>query len=678
MVKLIMSVERQEFFYIFTDLSNKTTVAILIYQDNKILFANPTTSQITGYKNEELIGMNFWELVDDNFKEIVKKRGLERQRGLDSHHKYDVLVKRKDGKKRWVLIEGRTTIYRGRPAGLVTAIDIHEEKVSKQHLEQQAILLSILNKLDNKLKNVLTEEQLLNIVKKSIAKHPDITCFTFFLLDENKNIANFTSYNLKKSLFNKYINKSYEKLPGCFQQLKAKKTLVVNKSKLYSFCKGCILSKRNRGDFVVLKRLEYKEKLLGFISITFRREQKILEKFEHILLNEILNTIAKTIFELKQNLALNKLEENFKTFLENNIAAIAITTPEGSFIDCNQAFLNLFNYSSKEEILKKPASSFYKDNKQRKYFIKLLKNKKVVKNIEMTYLDKNGKEVFVLENAVGKFEGDELKYIYSFLYDITFHRKIANHLINTEKLASINALTGNIAHEINNLLTPIATLSSHLLNDKEVNPKVKNILKLISDSAFKASNIINRVLEFSMIEKSAKKLISPEKLLNDFIEIYKDNIPKNISLKIHCDNDIPAIEADYNQIFQVFRNILTNSIEALPNGGNIKVTLQKVSPETLPTKIQDYEKIYIEFMFKDDGLGIKKEHLSKVFEPFYTTKKDKESLGLGLYSAYSIIKQHNGHIFIDSVENKGTEVKIYLPTILDAFNTTNEEHLKKQ
>jgi len=110
----------------------------------------------------------------------------------------------------------------------------------------------------------------------------------------------------------------------------------------------------------------------------------------------------------------------------------------------------------------------------------------------------------------------------------------------------------------------------------------------------------------------------------------------------------------------------------MPNGGIVDIFVKKISPEHLPVEIKDYEKEYIEIIFKDNGLGIKEEYLSKIFEPFFTTKKDKEALGLGLYVTYSIIKQHNGHIIVNSSENVGTEVKIYLPTITNTFSTIDK------
>ncbi|MGA1862146.1 PAS domain S-box protein [Deferribacter thermophilus] len=376
MLKLNMNLERQEFFYIFNDLANKTTVAILIYQDNKIIYANPATSVITGYSHEELIGMLFWELVDDKFKEIVKERGTKRQEGIESHHKYQVLVKRKDGEKRWVLLEGKTTIFRGRPAGLVTAIDIHEKKVLQKQLKYQATLLSILNNLNNKLKDALTESDIMILTKNYLKKHPDIKHILLFLFDDEKRIVNYTTYNARKSIFKNLLNQPIDKMPACFKLLKNKKTVVLKKDNTEDFGICCYLSQRKIGTIIVLKRLEYKNKLIGYISINFNRPNKKLEQFELILLSQIINTVSKSIYEIRQTLALHNLEENFRDFIENNIAGITITTPDGKFIDCNQAFLNLFKYSTKDEILNKEVLTFYKDPKQREFFLNLLKKKK--------------------------------------------------------------------------------------------------------------------------------------------------------------------------------------------------------------------------------------------------------------------------------------------------------------
>ncbi|KAA0257770.1 PAS domain S-box protein [Deferribacter autotrophicus] len=670
-----IQIQLEERNQIFRDLYEKTSVAIIFYQDDIIIFANPAATKITGYSKNEIVGMKFWELVDDNFQEIVKKRGRKRQEGYDPENKYEILVKRKDGKKRWVLLEGRVTTYNGKHAGLITAIDIHEEKSAKKKLQNHLNLLFILHELNKNLKLLQSKELILSETANLLSKYNDIKCFSIVLLDNNKEISDFITYGFTKddeTLFAKNLEKG---LPECINALHNQNYIVLNDHHNNKTCKTCPYLNLQHGSLTFSSKIQYLNNFYGYIILNINAWDRKLEEFERIILSEISNLIASTFYRLEQSMKLSNLSEDFEKFLEENLAAICITTPKGDFIDCNQAFLNLFKYKDKNELKTINASNFYKDRKQRELFLKILKEKKTVKNIEMTYIDKEGNETIVLENAVGRFDKDgNLTHVYSFLYDITLYKNFEFQIINTEKLRSIAYFTAGIAHELNNMLTPIVTLSSYLLKNKDLPEQLKKSAKIIHESSNKSAQLINKLLEFSRESKSDIKILNIKKLINDTVPLIKSTLGENISLIIDIPSNLPAFEGDPIQMTQVILNLTANAKDAMPNGGVFQITANcKVideysslfNPELNPGA-------YIELSISDTGVGIAEKDLPKIFEPFYTTKKAGGGTGLGLATSYGIIKKHGGTITAESEVGKGTTFKIYLPTIMHTYNLVSD------
>ncbi|MGA1846245.1 PAS domain S-box protein [Deferribacter abyssi] len=665
------------------DLYEKTSVAIIFYQDDNIIFANPAATKITGYSNDEIVGMKFWELVDESFQEIVKKRGRKRQEGYDPENKYEVLVKRKDGKKRWVLLEGRTTTYNGKYAGLITAIDIHEEKSAKEKLQNHLDLLSILHELNKNLKTAQSKKLILTETADLLSKYSDIKCFSIILLDFDRKISDFINYGVTKEEESLFVKNLQRGLPNCINVLQSRNYIILQNHHNNKMCKSCAYLNLKHGSHTFTTKIQYLNNFYGYIILNLNVYNRELEEFERIILCEISNLLAANLYRLEQSIKLSNLSEDFEKFLEENIAAICITSPEGEFIDCNQAFLNLFKYKDKNELKVTNASKFYKDKKQRELFLTILKEKKTVKNIEMTYIDKEGNETIVLENAVGRFDKDgSLTHVYSFLYDITLYKNFESQMINTEKLKSIAYFTAGIAHELNNLLTPVLTLSSYLIKNNQLPEHLKKPAEIIHEASNKSTQLINKLLEFSRESKSEIKILSINELINKNISLIKNILGENISFVTDIPLNLPPFEGDPVQLTQVILNLTANAKDAMPNGGVFRVTANyKIideynslfNPELSPG-------VYIELSLSDTGVGIESENLPKIFEPFYTTKRNQGGTGLGLATSYGIIRKHGGTITVKSEVGKGTTFKIFLPTIQHAYSliTNSYRHSKEE
>ncbi|HEY3251866.1 MAG TPA: PAS domain S-box protein [Ignavibacteria bacterium] len=231
-------------------------------------------------------------------------------------------------------------------------------------------------------------------------------------------------------------------------------------------------------------------------------------------------------------------------------------------------------------------------------------------------------------------------------------REAQAELIHSEKLASLGRFSSGIAHEIRNPLANISALAQ-LLNKQKIEPALKKHLKYIMVNSNIANNIIEDLLNFASPHNVNFKKTSIDKIINDLYEIVNIRCAKNkIKLTKSIDTGLQTIMANEEKLQTAFLNFISNSIDAMPGGGDLYIT----------AKIDNERKEAV-ISFKDTGAGIPKENLDKILEPFFTTKNN--GTGLGLSMAYHVIRAHSGKIYFESELNKGTNILIRLPVAKD-------------
>jgi len=206
-------------------------------------------------------------------------------------------------------------------------------------------------------------------------------------------------------------------------------------------------------------------------------------------------------------------------------------------------------------------------------------------------------------------------------------------LIQSEKMASMGQLAAGIAHEINNPLGVVLMYAHLLLEELDTQAEITTDLQMIADHADRAKKIVAGLLNFARQNKVNLIKIDLKKLLDDAIKAVQS--PNNIEIVVNHKIENPRVELDRDQIIQVFTNLIDNSYNAMPNGGQLTIQTEG-----------DQEIIRIKVI--DTGTGIQKEIISKIFEPFFTTKKSGKGTGLGLAISYGIVKMHYGNIDVVS------------------------------
>lgn len=272
-------------------------------------------------------------------------------------------------------------------------------------------------------------------------------------------------------------------------------------------------------------------------------------------------------------------------------------------------------------------------------------------------VDREGREKFVTGSAAPIIDmWGEILGVVVILQDVTQKRWYENELFRAENLRSISVLAGGIAHDFNNILAGLlsnAQLARVMLKDGRDPDKYLN---QIEENIMRATALTRQLLNFSKGGAPVKKTVTISQLIKDTAQFSLSGS------SVRCDfvlpEDLWPVDIDQGQISQVINNLVINAVQAMPDGGRITISAENVlisSREEMPLKRGRYVKISV----RDEGVGISKENLMKIFQPFFTTKE--KGNGLGLSTSYSIIKRHGGHMTVESELGVGSIFYLYLP-----------------
>lgn len=249
------------------------------------------------------------------------------------------------------------------------------------------------------------------------------------------------------------------------------------------------------------------------------------------------------------------------------------------------------------------------------------------------------------------------------LQDATALKTLEAQFVQSQKMQAIGQLAGGVAHDFNNLLTAISGHCDLLLlrHDSE-DPEYADLIQ-IHQNANRAAALVGQLLAFSRKQTLKPERLDLQDVLSDLAHLLNRLVGERVKLRLAHAPDLGPIRADRRQLEQVIMNLVVNARDAMADGGTIRLDTESV---TLRDELRrdralvpagDYALIRV----SDSGCGIPPERLQKIFEPFFTTKKVGEGTGLGLSTAYGIVKQSGGFIFVDSTEGEGTVFQLYFP-----------------
>jgi len=360
--------------------------------------------------------------------------------------------------------------------------------------------------------------------------------------------------------------------------------------------------------------------------------------------------------------ALRESEARYRELFENAVGGIYRSTPDGRFIAVNPALVAMLGFASPQELvdsdLNQSGRPFYVQSGRWEQLLAQMAGGDAVTNFESEVTCKGDTTIWISENVriVRDQQGRSL-YFEGFVSDITKHRRLDEEMQRASKLEAVGILAGGIAHDFNNILT--AVLGNIGLAELRLKRAGMNteLLEEANRASLRARDLTQQLLTFAKGGEPVRASVNFSELLRETTEFALHGAKARA--EFHLADDLWPVNADRGQLGQVIQNLAINSVQAMPDGGLLRISADnKVFGEATSTMPLASGR-YVHLTFADSGMGIAAENLPKIFDPYFTTKK--QGSGLGLATVYSIVKKHQGLIEVESHLGKGTAFHLWLP-----------------
>ena len=380
-------------------------------------------------------------------------------------------------------------------------------------------------------------------------------------------------------------------------------------------------------------------------------------------------TIMVDITEQRQaELALRESETRYRELFERAVGGIYRSSPEGRFLTLNPAMARVFGFESPAQMIawteRNPGTFFYAKSGRREEFTALISRNDFVNDFESEIRQRDGSGLWISENARAVRDGEQrLLYYEGFVTDITARRRLEAEMTRASKLEAVGILAGGIAHDFNNILTVV--LGNMALAEMDTAPghSIRQMLGNAKNATLRARDLTLQLLTFAKGGEPIRTAIDLPELLRESAGFALHGSKARCEFQIA--DDLWPANADKGQVGQVVQNLVINAVQAMPEGGIVTITAANTvqlasNGERAPLRPGRHVFIAV----TDTGVGVAPENLVKIFDPYFTTKK--QGSGLGLATVYSIIKKHQGHIEVESSPGKGTTFRLWLPAASEA------------
>lgn len=248
--------------------------------------------------------------------------------------------------------------------------------------------------------------------------------------------------------------------------------------------------------------------------------------------------------------------------------------------------------------------------------------------------------------------------------DITEKKQLEAQFLRAQRLESLGTLASGIAHDLNNILTPIlAGVQLLPLKVPHLNEQTQQLLKTIESSAKRGAELIKQILSFARGVEGKRICLQINHLILEIEKIIQQTLPKSINIHTDIPTDLLTISGDATQLHQVLMNLCVNARDAMPHGGTLQITAENLLIDEQYARMHLEASVgpYVVVTVADTGTGISPDILHRIFDPFFTTKEVGKGTGLGLSAVLGIVKSHGGFVDVHSEVSKGSQFKVFLP-----------------
>jgi len=362
-----------------------------------------------------------------------------------------------------------------------------------------------------------------------------------------------------------------------------------------------------------------------------------------------------------------RAEDLYRSLLNSSADAVIVYDLKGNAQYVNESFTQIFGWTLEElQGDRWPHVPESRLDESRAKVDQLIREGAPLRGIETKRLTKEGRLLDISASA-SRYHDHEGKPagMLVVLRDVTERKRLEEQLRQAVKMEAIGRLAGGVAHDFNNLLTAIIGYTNLLMQQIPRESSQREKLGQIFRAAERAATLIGQLLAFSRKQVLAVKVLDFNQVVGCWEEVLRRLIGEDIQLTISLGDSLGRVKADPGQIEQILMNLVVNARDAMPSGGKLTIETSNavLDYEYSQTHPEVEAGPYVMFSVSDSGYGMDDDTLSRIFEPFYTTKEKGLGTGLGLSTVYGIVKQHRGHISVYSELGRGTTFKVYLPQV---------------
>ena len=353
--------------------------------------------------------------------------------------------------------------------------------------------------------------------------------------------------------------------------------------------------------------------------------------------------------------------------------AVITTDTEGTVLSWNHFATTIYGWTESEAVGRKlndllRTSDLPREPATRDAIHTLLAGKRV--RYERQVRRKDGEIIWVSVVAapISNPKG-EITSLVGTSIDVTERHRLEEQLHQAQKLDALGRLAGGVAHDFNNLLTVIASHAELLLMDLDEHDPSRDGVQEIMKAADRGARLTRQLLAFSKPTNSTEHAVAVNELLSGLRRLLARLLDARVRLTMDCAPDTPDVIADPGKLEQVIVNLVVNARDAMPAGGTLRIVTRRSERPESPGRAAG---IYASITVHDEGTGMTPEVLSRIFEPFFTTKPEGKGTGLGLATAYAIVKQFGGYMDVESTPGRGSTFTVCLPAAESATQSSDD------
>jgi two-component system cell cycle sensor histidine kinase/response regulator CckA len=640
----------------FRLLSEAAFEGIGISEQGRIVDCNEDLAAMLGYTRGEMIGRPVLDFVAAEHAELV----AERHRS-ESIERYEHVARRKDGSTFHVEVQGRSLPHQGRSLRVSAIRDITERRRSE--LIQGATF-----RISEAAHTALSPQELFAAIHRIVGELMSARNFYIALYDAESGTLSFP-----------YFVDEYDETPAPKAPGRGLTEYVLRTGKPLLATPEVSLELERRGEIELIGApsvdwlgvpLVAAGQTTGVLVVQTYTEGVRYSEGDRDLLQFVSAQIAMAVQRKRAEEALRRSEASLRGFVDNAVFGISLSAADGTVVTANQTLARMLGYRSAEELIGlKVGTAFYRRPEDRDAIVALMQRSDRFENLEAEWKRKDGTPLTVrlsgraVRDPGGRVQGNEF-----IIEDVTERRTLEAQLRQAQKMEAVGHLAGGVAHDFNNLLTTILASSELLASGLPAGAPHREDVEMIHQAAQRAAELTRDLLAFSRQQPLELQAVPLGALVSDFARLARRIVPEDVEVTVQVEAPGAVVRADPGAVEQMLMNLVTNSRDAMPSGGALRLIVGHgvLDEEHCRAHGWGTPGEYVVLSVVDTGCGMDAKTQQHMFEPFFTTKPVGQGTGLGLAMVYGLVKQHGGFVNVFSEPGLGTTVRIYFPPIAEA------------